>query len=135
MAKSSSSSPYLNRSTHKILEYTSCIDTHPISTTSTNLNTHSSIDIISQPKNANINRKLTQLDLNKKQLGRTESISLPTTPTEQISPVSLNHSCQSLLDLSSDSPTKSTHLSSSTEYINATSTLSQPTESNSSIIR
>lgn len=105
-----STSPSLSRSPNK-LEYASCIDTTlPLPTIISNY--HSSFDYLSEPRDYDrlmfINQKITtssthrtldrtlnQLNLNanqskidakKKALTRTESISLPATPTEQFSP-------------------------------------------------
>jgi hypothetical protein len=99
-----------SRSSHK-LEYTSSINTTTPSPTSTTTTYHSSFDYISEPRdcdtlvnmNQDINhnqhrpleRDLRRLDIDSNQrridtknrkLDRTESISLPTTPTEQLSP-------------------------------------------------
>lgn len=96
MAESTSRSP------HK-LEYTSCISTTIPSPTSITTY-HSSFDFISEPRNCDtlvtinnnnykkLERDLRRVDLNNKEkkshkLNRTESISLPTTPTEQLSPI------------------------------------------------
>ena len=105
----SSTSPTLSRSAHK-LEYTSCIAT---TTPSPSVITayHSSFDFISEPRDCDtlvmtnqnnvpqrsqiLARDLRRLDIDSNQrrmpskshkLDRTESISLPTTPTEKISP-------------------------------------------------
>jgi hypothetical protein len=99
-----STSPSITRSPHK-LEYTPCINTTLLSPT-TNTTYHSSFDFISEPRdcytlnhdNNNthriLERDLRRLDIDStqriiepkiKKLDRTESISLPTTPTEQIS--------------------------------------------------
>jgi hypothetical protein len=103
MAESTSRSPYK-------LEYTSCINTTTPSPTAMTTY-HSSFDYISEPRdcdtlvtlNQDINhnhhqkleRDLRRLDINSNQriietknrkLDRTQSISLPTTPTEQLSP-------------------------------------------------
>lgn len=119
MAESTSSS--ISRSTHKPLEYTSCIDKTVSSTTTIsscgNINAHSSFDIISQPrdcdtlvnKNENnhriLERDLRRLDIDSdkhniekhhKKLVRTESISLPTTPIEHLS-TQFKHTCPPLL--------------------------------------
>ena len=104
-----STSPILSRSPHKF-EYTSCITT---TTPSPAVITpyHSSFDFISEPRDCDtlaainqekhphrpvaLGRDLRRLDLDSDQcrisdkarkLDRTESISLPTTPTEQFSP-------------------------------------------------
>ena len=104
-----STSPILSRSPHK-LEYTSCITT---TTPSPAVITpyHSSFDFISEPRDCDtlastnhdqslhrprtLGRDLHRLDNDSDQcriaskprkLDRTESISLPTTPTEQFSP-------------------------------------------------
>lgn len=104
-----STSPILSRSPHK-LEYTSCITT---TTPSPAVITpyHSSFDFISEPRDCDtlasanddktlrrpqtLGRDLRRLDHDSDQcrisskprkLDRTESISLPTTPTEQFSP-------------------------------------------------
>jgi len=107
MAETSSST--ISRSPQK-LTYTSSINTTSASPTALGIY-HSSFDFISEPRdcdtlttmNQDINhtnhrkleRNLRQLDIDSdrrtiqtknKKLGRTESISLPTTPTEQISP-------------------------------------------------
>jgi hypothetical protein len=101
-----STSPTLSRSSHK-LEYTPCISTTiPSPTVITTY--HSSFDYISEPRDcdtlANSNEQnyprildedLRRLDIHSneriiktktRKLDRTESVSLPTTPTEQISP-------------------------------------------------
>jgi hypothetical protein len=105
-----STSPSLSRSSHKLLEYTSCIDTTVSSPTTIstrgNINAHSSFDFISQPRdcdtlvnrNENNHRILERdrrrldidsnkhiIELNNKKLGPTESISLPSTPIEHLS--------------------------------------------------
>jgi len=141
----STSSP-ISRSSHKPLDYTSCIDTtlSPSTTTSTcgNINAHSSFDFISQPRDCDslgtnkhsqqhpiLERDLRRLDLNtttysielnNKKLDRTESISLPTTPIEQISS-SFNHQCNPLLLLQTNKDDKHIRLTSSTDYMLATS--------------
>ena len=100
----------MSRSPQKI-EYTSCISTTIPSPTSTTTY-HSSFDFISEPRDCDtlgmintdntnqqqlqhvkLERDLRQLDLNSvhkekkiRKLDRTESISLPTTPTKQMSP-------------------------------------------------
>jgi hypothetical protein len=149
-SSSSSSSPPIRRSPHKPLEYTSCIDTKPLSlttiSTSGNINLHSSFDDIRQPRNCDnfetkndnnnhipqhrkLERDLRRLDIdpNKstikltcKKLDRTESISLPTTPIEQISS-SFNHQCHPLLLLQTNKDEKHIRLTSSTDYMLATS--------------
>lgn len=99
-----------SRTSHK-LEYTSCINTTTPSPTAITTY-HSSFDFISEPRDCDtllpmnqeklstipqtLNRDLRRLDINNsnqqilekpnRKLNRTESISLPTTPTEQISP-------------------------------------------------
>jgi len=136
-----STSPPISRSSHKPLEYTSCIDTTlssttPISTCG-NINAHSSFDFISQPGGCDslgrnhpnkphriLERDLCRLDLNSnkyppielsnKKLDRTESISLPTTPIEQISSP-FNHQCHPNND------EKHFRLTASTDYIIAPS--------------
>jgi hypothetical protein len=101
-----STSPSIPRSSHKPLEYTSCIDSTVSSSISGNINAHSSFDFISQPRDCNtlvnrnenkhriLERDLRQLDINSnkhiieinnKKLDGTESISLPTTPLEHLS--------------------------------------------------
>jgi len=101
-----STSPSIPRSSHKPLEYTSCIDPTVSSSISGNINAHSSFDFISQPRDCNtlvnrnenkhriLERDLRQLDINSnthiieinnKKLDGTESISLPTTPLEHLS--------------------------------------------------
>ena len=105
-----STSPTLIRSSDKLLEYTSCIDTAmslatPISTCG-DINAHSSFDSISQARDCDalanqhgINHRILERDLRRidvdtnkrvihiqnKKLDRTESISLPATPTEHLS--------------------------------------------------
>jgi hypothetical protein len=100
-----STSPSITRSPHKV-EYTPCINTTLLSPTSITTY-HSSFDFISEPRdcdtlNQDINptyrtldRDLRRLDIDSnqrtidpkiKKLDRAESISLPTTPTEQITP-------------------------------------------------
>lgn len=103
----SSSPPIISRSPHK-LQYTSSINTTLPSPTA--LGTyHSSFDFISEPRDCetlttmnqdthqrtSLERNLRHLDIDSnprtiqtknKKLGRTESVSLPTTPTEEISP-------------------------------------------------
>jgi hypothetical protein len=145
MAEStSSSSPPISRSLHKPLEYTSCIDTTPISTCS-NINDHSSIDSISQARHCDHLRRTTNnnnnnhhhfqqhrilerdlrrldinlntypLDINNKKLDRTESISLPTTPIKQIS--SFDHPLLFPTINNDETPFR---LTSSTDYMIAT---------------
>ena len=112
-----STSPALSRSPHK-LEYASCINTSLSSPTPVPTY-HSSFDYLSQPRDCQrlvtmkkdlnatpqqtLERDLCRLDIDssqqrsvesrKKKLDRTESISLPTTPVEQLSPslLSYNH--------------------------------------------
>jgi len=141
----SASSP-ISRSSHKPLEYTSCIDTtlspSTIISTCGNINAHSSFDFISEPRDCDslgtnnysqehriLERDLCRLDLNTttypieinhKKLDRTESISLPTTPIEQISS-SFNHQCHPLLLLQTNKDDKHIRLTSSTDYMLATS--------------
>ncbi|UJR25733.1 hypothetical protein I4U23_007084 [Adineta vaga] len=105
-----STSPPIARSPHKLLEYTSCIDTNvssskPISTCG-NINAHSSFDLISQARDCDTlvkphenNHRILERDLRRidndtnkhiieiqnKKLDRTESISLPSTPIEHLS--------------------------------------------------
>ena len=123
MAESTSPPSSIHRSSHRPLEYTSCIDTNPLPsttmTTCANVNTHSSFDMISQsrepdrfeskalPSHRLLERDFYRLDLDStrhtiekthKKLGRTESISLPTTPIEQISS-SFDHACHPTLAL------------------------------------
>ncbi|CAF2313531.1 unnamed protein product [Rotaria sp. Silwood2] len=119
-----STSRAISRSPHR-LEYTSCIDTTISSSTSMttrgNINAHSSFDFISQTRDCDtsiirncdhrtkphrpLGRDLRRLDIdsnnhsievNNKKLARTESISLPTTPVEQISST-FNHKCHLLV--------------------------------------
>ena len=129
MAESTSPSS-IPRSSHRPLEYTSCIDTRPLSSTTmsacANVNIHSSFDLISQSREHDqfeskalpppppssqqhrvLERDFCRLDLDSnrhpmekphKKLGRTESISLPTTPIEQISS-SFDHACHPTLAL------------------------------------
>lgn len=129
------------RSSHRPLEYTSCIDTNPLpSTTCANVNTHSSFDMISQSREADqfeskalpsshrlLERDFCRLDLDStrhtiekthKKLGRTESISLPTTPIEQISS-SFDHACHPTLALQMNNSNNEEHfrLSSSTQQL------------------
>ena len=102
-----STSPTLSRSSHK-LEYTPCISTTIPSPTVTTTYHSTSFDFISEPRDcdtlANSNEQnyprildddLRRLDIHSneriikpkpRKLDRTESVSLPTTPTEQISP-------------------------------------------------
>jgi hypothetical protein len=114
--------PPITRSSHKPLEYTSCIDTTlssstPISTCG-NINTHSSFDSISQPRDCDslvtnnhtrqhqiLERDLRRFDIPtnthtreiyNKRLDRIESISLPTTPIGHSSS-KFNHKCHPLL--------------------------------------
>lgn len=156
-----STSPPPSRSTHKQLEYTSCIDTtlSPSTTISTcgNINAYSSFDSISQPHDCDslgikkhhhhhrphqqphriLERDLRRLDLktpqypielNNKKLDHTESISLPTTPIEQISST-FNHQCHPLLlprknktnNNNSNNENEHFRLTSSTNYMLATS--------------
>jgi len=142
----STSSP-IPRSPRKSLEYTSCIDTTPPSSTCGNINAHSSFDFISQPRDCDslgtkindnnnhtqqnriLDRDLCRLDLNSntyslelnnKKLARAESISLPTTPIEQISS-SFNHQCHPLLLFqTNNNDEKHIRLTSSTDNIIAT---------------
>ncbi|CAF3337328.1 unnamed protein product [Rotaria sp. Silwood1] len=119
-----STSRAISRSPRR-LEYTPCIDTTISSSTSMqtrgNINAHSSFDFISQARDCNtsitrnddhhtqshrlLERDLRRLDIdsnnhsieiNNKKLGRTESISLPTTPVEQISST-FNHKYHPLM--------------------------------------
>jgi len=138
----STSSP-ISRSSHKPLGYTSCIDTKLSPSTCENINAHSSFDFTSQPHDCDslgtnnhsprqhrkLERDLCRLDLNttkysielnNKKLDRTESISLPTTPIEQISS-SFNHQCHPLLLLQTNKDDKHFRLTSSTDYMLATS--------------
>jgi hypothetical protein len=133
------------RSSHRPLEYTSCINTKPLSiSTCGNINAHSSFDTIGQPDHdsylettnlphhrllerelcrLNIDSDRYKLEMNNKKLDRTESISLPTTPIEQISS-SLNHTCHSLLALQTNdnnNDEKEFSLISSTDYMIVTS--------------
>ena len=114
-----SNSPALSRSPHK-LEYASCINTSLSSPTPTPTY-HSSFDYLSQPRDCQrlttmnqdsdpaphrkLERELHRLDIDssqqqssadgrKKKLDRTESISLPTTPVEQLSPSLLSYDHQ-----------------------------------------
>ncbi|CAF1186739.1 unnamed protein product [Adineta steineri] len=105
-----STSPSISRSPHKLLEYTSCINTTVSSSTTIstcgNINAHSSFDLISQPRDCDtlvnrcennhriLERDLRRLDINptkynlelyNKKLDRTPSISLPSTPIEHLS--------------------------------------------------
>jgi len=156
-----SRTPPLSRSSHKPLEYTSCINTSlssstPISTCG-NINAHSSFDSISQPRDCDslvnpdnhvpqhraLERDIRQLDIHsnkhntetkQKKLARKESISLPTTPVEQISSKH-NHKCHALLleqaannilaidddDDDNDDDKLSYHFTSPTDYMIATS--------------
>jgi hypothetical protein len=104
-----STSPTLSRSSHK-LEYTPCIST-TIRSPAVITTYHSSFDFISEPRDCDtlvntnqdneqnhpriLDDDLRRLDMHPteriiktktRKLDRTESISLPTTPTEQISP-------------------------------------------------
>jgi hypothetical protein len=121
----STSSPSIPRSSHRPLEYTSCIDPKPLSiSTCGNVNAHSSFDTISQPRHENYlptinlpqhrileresrrlymdsDRYTTDKNTTNKKLDRTESISLPSTPIEQISSP-FNHTSRSLLALESN---------------------------------
>ena len=150
-----SKTPPISRSTHKPLEYTSCINTTlpsstPISSCGT-INAHSSFDSISQPRDCDtlvnnnnhtrqhrlLERDLHRLDIdsnahiierNNRRLVRTESISLPTTPIEQISST-FNHQCHPLLLAQANKPNNTDDLNdkqcfcsiSSTDYMIATS--------------
>lgn len=114
-----SNSPAVSRSPHK-LEYASCINTSLSSPTPTPTY-HSSFDYLSQPRDCQrlttmnhdpdpashpkLERDLRRLDIDssqqpssaasrKKKLDRTESISLPTTPVEQLSPSLLSYDHQ-----------------------------------------
>lgn len=124
-----STPPTIPRSSHR-LEYTSCIDTTVSSSaamqTFGNINAHSSFDFISQVRDCDtsvtknydrctkphrlLERDLRRLDIepnqlsieiNHKKLGRTESISLPTTPVEQISST-FDFECHPLMPLTLD---------------------------------
>ncbi len=151
MAESTSPPPSsILRSSHRPLEYTSCIDPKPLSiSTCGNISAHSSFDTISQPRHENylpttnlphhriLERELRRLDIdsdrytlerNNKKLDRTESISLPTTPIEQISSL-FNHTSHSLLALqtndnnddNNNNDEKDCSLTSSTDYMIDTS--------------